>query len=87
MGLTQKFDGVTCDTTVCVSDLDVNRKYRILKAKRLTTRYGPHCDSHRQRVKMLPWPQQCHVEGSVCTEFVMSCTAYWPIFSATIIMS
>ena len=38
MNLTQTFDGVTCDTTV--SELDVNRKYRILKAKRLTTRFG-----------------------------------------------
>ena len=41
MDLTQKFDGVTCDTTVSVSELDVNRKYRILRAKRLTTRFGP----------------------------------------------
>jgi len=38
---TQKFDGVTCDTTVSVSELDVNRKYRILRAKRLTTRFSP----------------------------------------------
>jgi hypothetical protein len=41
MDLTQKFNGVTCDTTISVSELDVNRKYRILKAKRLTTRFGP----------------------------------------------
>ena len=41
MDLTQKFDGVTCDTTVSVSELDVNRKYRILRAKRLTTRFSP----------------------------------------------
>jgi len=41
MDLTQKFDGVTCDTTVSVSELDENRKYRILQARRLTTRFGP----------------------------------------------
>jgi len=41
MDLTQKFDGVTCDTTVSVSELDINHKFRILKAKRLTTRFGP----------------------------------------------
>ena len=36
-----KFDGVTCDTNISVSELDVNRKYRILQARRLTTRFGP----------------------------------------------
>ena len=41
MDLNQKFDGVTCDTTVSFSELDVNRKYSILKAKRLTKRFGP----------------------------------------------
>ena len=41
MDLIQKIDGVTCDTTVCVPELVVNRKYRILQAKRLTTRFGP----------------------------------------------
>jgi len=41
MDLTQIFDGVTCDTTVSVSELDVNRKYRILRAKRLTTLLKP----------------------------------------------
>ena len=41
MDLTQKLDGFTCDITVSVSDLDVNRKYRILMVKRLTTRFGP----------------------------------------------
>ena len=41
MDLAQKFDGVTCDTTVSVSELDENRKYRILQARRLTTRFGP----------------------------------------------
>ena len=40
MDVNQKFDGVTCDTTICVSELDMNRKYRILWAKRLTTRFG-----------------------------------------------
>ena len=40
MDLIQKFDGVTCDGTASVSDLDLNRKYRILQAKRLTTRFG-----------------------------------------------
>ena len=41
MDLAQIFDGVTCDTTISVSELDENRKYRILQAKRLTTRFGP----------------------------------------------
>ena len=41
MDLAQKFDGVTCDTNISVSELDVNRKYRILQARRLTTRFGP----------------------------------------------
>jgi hypothetical protein len=41
MDLTQKFYGVTCDTTVSVAELDVNRKHRILQAKRLTTRFAP----------------------------------------------
>ena len=41
MDLAQKFDGVTCDTNISVSELDVNRKYRILQTRRLTTRYGP----------------------------------------------
>ena len=41
MDLAQKFDGVTCDTNIFVSELDVNRKYRILQARRLTTRFGP----------------------------------------------
>ena len=41
MDLTQKFDGVTCDTTFSVSELDLNRKYRILHAISLTTRFGP----------------------------------------------
>ena len=37
----QKFDGVTFATNISVSELDVNRKYRILQARRLTTRFGP----------------------------------------------
>jgi len=41
MDLAQKFDGVTCTTDISVSELYVNRKYRILQARRLTTRYGP----------------------------------------------
>jgi len=41
MDLTQHFDGVTCDKTFSVSELDINRKYRILKAERLITRFGP----------------------------------------------
>ena len=41
MDLAQKFDGVTCATNISVSELDVNRKYRILQARRLTTRFGP----------------------------------------------
>ena len=41
MDFNQEFDWVTCDTTVCVSELQVNRKYRILRAKRLTRRFGP----------------------------------------------
>jgi len=41
MDLTHKFDVVTCDPTVSVSELDVNRKYRILRAKRLSSCFGP----------------------------------------------
>jgi len=41
MDITQKFYGVTFDTTVSVSELDENHKYRILLARRLTTRFGP----------------------------------------------
>ena len=37
-----KFDGVTCDTNISVSKLDVNRKYRILQATCLITRFGPN---------------------------------------------
>jgi hypothetical protein len=41
MDLNQKFEGITCNTTVYVSEINVNRKYRILRAQRLTTRFGP----------------------------------------------
>ena len=41
MDLTQKFEWVACDKTICVTELDLIRKYRILMAKRLTTRIGP----------------------------------------------
>jgi formylmethanofuran dehydrogenase subunit D len=41
MNLAQKFEGVACDKTISVTELDPNRKYRILRAKRLTTRFGP----------------------------------------------
>jgi len=37
--LAQKFDVVACQTTV--TELDLNHKYRILRAKRLTTRFCP----------------------------------------------
>jgi hypothetical protein len=40
MNLAQKFDGVTCDTNIAASELDMNRKYRILQARRLTSRFG-----------------------------------------------
>jgi len=41
MDLAQKFEGVACEKTISVTDLDLNRKYRILRAKGLTTRFGP----------------------------------------------
>jgi hypothetical protein len=41
MDLAQNFEGVACETTISVTELDLNRKYRILRAKRLTTRFGP----------------------------------------------
>jgi len=47
MDLAQKFDGVMCDTNISVSELDVNRKYRILQARRLTTRFGPTVMLHQ----------------------------------------
>ena len=41
MGLVQKFEGVTWDKAVSACDLDRNRKYHILRAKRITIRIGP----------------------------------------------
>ena len=41
MDLAQKFEGVACVKSICVTELDPDRKYRILWAKRLTTRFGP----------------------------------------------
>ena len=39
--LAQQFEGVACEKTISVKKLDLNRKYRILRAKRLTTRFDP----------------------------------------------
>jgi len=41
MDLAEKFEGITCEMTISVTELDLNRKYRILRAKRPTTRFGP----------------------------------------------
>jgi hypothetical protein len=41
MDLAQKFEGVACYKSISVTELDFNLKYRILMAKRLTTRFGP----------------------------------------------
>jgi hypothetical protein len=41
MDLAQKFEGVACDKTISVTELDLNRKYRIRRAKKLTTSFGP----------------------------------------------
>ena len=41
MDLAQKFEGFACDTTISVTVLNLNRKYHILRAKRLTTIFGP----------------------------------------------
>ena len=35
------FEEVACETPVSVTELYLNRKYSILRAKRLTTRFGP----------------------------------------------
>jgi len=35
------FEGVACETTISVTELDLSRKYHILRAKRLTIRSGP----------------------------------------------
>jgi len=41
MVLTQKFEGVACEKTISVTELDFNRKFRIFRAERQTTRFGP----------------------------------------------
>jgi hypothetical protein len=41
MDLAQNFEGVACDKTISVTELDPDRKYRIIRAKRLTTIFGP----------------------------------------------
>ena len=41
LDLAQNFEGVACETAISVTELDLNRNYRILRAKRLTTRFGP----------------------------------------------
>ena len=53
MDLAHKFEEVACETTISVADL--NCKYRILRAKRLTTRFGT-TDSHRQGWRCCPGP-------------------------------
>ena len=40
MDLAQKFEWVAFYKTISVTELDLNRKYRILMAKRLTTIFG-----------------------------------------------
>jgi hypothetical protein len=41
MDLTKKFQRVTSYNTVNVSSLDVNRKYPIIHAERIVTKFGP----------------------------------------------
>ena len=41
MDLAQTFEGFACETTISVTELNLNRKYRILRAERLTTCIGP----------------------------------------------
>ena len=41
MDLAQKFEGVACETTISITELDLNRKYRILRAKRRSKLFGP----------------------------------------------
>jgi hypothetical protein len=41
MDLVQKFEEVMWDKTVSVIDLERNRKYPILRVKRITTKIGP----------------------------------------------
>jgi len=38
-GSGQNFEGVACDKTISVTELDPNHKYHILRAKRLSTRF------------------------------------------------
>ena len=41
LDLAQNFEGVACETAISVTELDLNRNYRILRAKTLTTLFGP----------------------------------------------
>jgi len=41
MDLVQKFGEITWDKNLSVSDLERDRKYPILRAKRITNRIGP----------------------------------------------
>jgi hypothetical protein len=41
MDLAQNFEGVECETTISITELELNRKYSIIRVKRLTTRFGP----------------------------------------------
>ena len=38
--LAKTFEGVACEPNIFVNELDLNRKYRILRAKRLNIRFG-----------------------------------------------
>ena len=42
MDLAQRFEWVACEKNISVTELGLNRKYRILLAKRLTTIFGPN---------------------------------------------
>ena len=42
MDLAQNFEGVECETTISITELELNRKYSIIRVKRLTTRFGPN---------------------------------------------
>jgi len=42
MDLAQRFEWVACEKKISVTELGLNRKYRILLAKRLTTIFGPN---------------------------------------------
>jgi hypothetical protein len=43
--LGQNFEGVACDKTISVTELDPNHKYQILRAKRLNL-IRSHCGAH-----------------------------------------